>query len=105
MRKNETRCGKIIRVRIGDIPVAQEETMGVVVDGIEGDFFDGFQELLFIPGAAAQHLLHFPAAHEKKMDVRPIFYPCFSSPSYIAASLIGPSLNILNGREGIVSYA
>jgi hypothetical protein len=58
--------GKIIGIGPGNVFMAEQETMGMVIDGIEGNFFDGLQELSLIAGAPGEHLAELPAAHKDK---------------------------------------
>jgi hypothetical protein len=39
-------------------------------EGVKGDFLDGLQELLFIPGATPHHFSHFPASGKTKRMIR-----------------------------------
>jgi hypothetical protein len=44
--------------------MAKEEAVGVIINGVERDFFNRFQELPFVAGASPQHLPKLPAAGE-----------------------------------------
>ena len=59
-------CGEVVRVRACDVLVAQEMSVRVHVDRIDGHFIQAVEKLLLVHGTTAEHLAELPAAHEMK---------------------------------------